>query len=35
VYGRFMGTHRPARAVIPTRDLHYGFLIEIEAVAAV
>lgn len=34
VYARIMGEHRPARAVIPTRDLHYGFLIEIEAVAA-
>jgi 2-iminobutanoate/2-iminopropanoate deaminase len=34
VYARVMGDHRPARAVIPTRDLHYGFLIEIDAVAA-
>lgn len=34
VYARVMGEHRPARAVIPTRELHYGFLIEIEAVAA-
>jgi 2-iminobutanoate/2-iminopropanoate deaminase len=34
VYGRVMGEHRPARAVIPTGKLHYGFLIEIEAVAA-
>lgn len=34
VYARVMGEHRPARAVIPTGDLHYGFLIEIEAVAA-
>jgi 2-iminobutanoate/2-iminopropanoate deaminase len=34
VYARIMGEHRPARAVIPTRDLHYGFLIEIEAIAA-
>ncbi|HVF88049.1 MAG TPA: RidA family protein, partial [Pyrinomonadaceae bacterium] len=34
VYARIMGEHRPARAVIPTRELHYGFLIEIEAVAA-
>lgn len=34
VYGRVMGEHRPARAVIPTGDLHYGFLIEIEAIAA-
>jgi 2-iminobutanoate/2-iminopropanoate deaminase len=34
VYARMLGEHRPARAVIPTRELHYGFLIEIEAVAA-
>lgn len=34
VYARIMGEHRPARAVIPTRDLHYGFLVEIEAIAA-
>jgi 2-iminobutanoate/2-iminopropanoate deaminase len=34
VYARVMGYHRPARAVIPTRDLHYGFLIEIDAIAA-
>jgi 2-iminobutanoate/2-iminopropanoate deaminase len=34
VYGRILGEHRPARAVIPTGDLHHGFLIEIEAVAA-
>jgi len=26
--------HRPARAVVPSRDLHYGCLVEIEAVAA-
>jgi 2-iminobutanoate/2-iminopropanoate deaminase len=34
VYAQFMGEHRPARAVIPTGELHYGFLIEIDAVAA-
>ena len=34
VYARIMGEHRPARAVVPTGELHYGFLIEIEAVAA-
>ncbi len=34
VYARVMGEHKPARAVIPTKELHYGFLIEIEAVAA-
>ena len=34
VYKRVLGESRPARAVIPTKDLHYGFLIEIDAVAA-
>lgn len=34
VYARVMGDHRPARAVVPTGELHYGFLIEIDAVAA-
>lgn len=35
VYARMLGEHRPARAVVPTKDLHHGFLVEIEAVAAV
>lgn len=34
VYARILGESRPARAVIPCGKLHYGFLIEIEAVAA-
>ncbi|HDQ70741.1 MAG TPA: RidA family protein [Chloroflexi bacterium] len=34
VYAAFFGDHRPARAVVPTRELHYGFLVEIEAIAA-
>ncbi|MCM3902621.1 MAG: Rid family detoxifying hydrolase [Pyrinomonadaceae bacterium] len=34
VYSRVMGEHRPARAVIPTKELHHGFLIEIDAIAA-
>jgi 2-iminobutanoate/2-iminopropanoate deaminase len=34
VYARVLGEHRPARAVIPTKELHHGFLIEIDAVAA-
>jgi 2-iminobutanoate/2-iminopropanoate deaminase len=34
VYAQVMGDARPARAVVPTRELHYGFLIEIEAIAA-
>jgi 2-iminobutanoate/2-iminopropanoate deaminase len=35
VYAEFFKDHKPARAVIPSRDLHYGFLLEVEAVAAV
>ena len=35
VYSRILGEHKPARAVIPTGKLHYGFLIEIDAIAAV
>jgi len=35
VYSEFFDKHRPARAVVPTRDLHYGFKIEIEAIAAI
>jgi 2-iminobutanoate/2-iminopropanoate deaminase len=34
VYARVLGENRPARAVIPTGKLHYGFLIEIDAIAA-
>jgi 2-iminobutanoate/2-iminopropanoate deaminase len=34
-YARIMGTHRPARAVVPVKDLHYGYQIEIQAIAAV
>ena len=33
VYGRFFGTTRPSRSVVPTGPLHFGFRIEIEAVA--
>ncbi len=35
VYADFFGNHKPVRAVIPTRELHYGCLIEVEATAAV
>ena len=34
VYARFFGGHRPARAVVPTKNLHFGFQIEVEAIAA-
>lgn len=32
-YARVMGSHRPARAVVPVSPLHYGALIEIQAIA--
>lgn len=35
VYARCFGEHRPARAVVPTGPLHHGFLIEMEAIAAI
>ena len=35
VYKDTLGEHKPARAVVPTTDLHYGFLVEIDAIAAV
>lgn len=35
VYERMLGAHRPARAIVPTKALHHGFLIEIDAIAAV
>lgn len=33
VYAQFFGDHRPARSVVPCATLHYGFGIELEAVA--
>lgn len=33
-YARVMGGHKPARAVVPVKDLHYGYQIEIQAIAA-
>jgi len=33
VYARVMGGHRPARTVIPCGSLHYGALLEVNAVA--
>jgi reactive intermediate/imine deaminase len=34
-YAEFFGAHRPARCVVPSRELHYGCLVELEAVACV
>ncbi|MBX3244630.1 MAG: RidA family protein [Acidobacteria bacterium] len=33
-YIEVMGEHKPARAIVPVRDLHYGVGIEIQAIAA-
>ena len=33
LYIEIMGNHKPVRTVIPTRDLHYGALIEVEITA--
>lgn len=33
VYAEFFGDHKPARTVVPSTALHYGCLIEIDAVA--
>ena len=35
VYIRVMGSHKPARAVVPVKELHYGYALEIQCVAAV
>ena len=32
-YAAFFGEHKPARCIVPTRPLHHGALVEIEAVA--
>lgn len=33
VYAAFFGAHKPARIIVPTKDLRPGLLIEIEAIA--
>jgi 2-iminobutanoate/2-iminopropanoate deaminase len=33
VYARFLGTHKPARAVVPVPELHHEFLVEIQITA--
>lgn len=35
VYADFFGEHRPARTIVPVSGLHHGFLIEVDAIAAV
>jgi 2-iminobutanoate/2-iminopropanoate deaminase len=33
IYAQVLGAARPARSVIPVPELHYGYLVEIDAVA--
>ena len=32
-YAEVMGDHRPARAIVPVKELHFGTQIEIQAIA--
>ena len=34
-YARILGEHKPARAIVPVKDLHFNTKIEIQAIAAV
>lgn len=34
IYAEFFGQHKPARTIVPISDLHYGCLLEIDAIAA-
>jgi 2-iminobutanoate/2-iminopropanoate deaminase len=35
LYLERMGDHKPARTVVPVGSLHYGFLIELDAIAEI
>lgn len=35
IYAEKMGGHKPARTVVPVAGLHYGYLLEMDAIAAV
>ena len=34
IYARRLGAHRPARTVVPVAQLHYGYLVEMDVIAA-
>jgi reactive intermediate/imine deaminase len=34
LYAERFGAHRPARTVVPVAALHYGYLVEMDAIAA-
>ena len=35
IYAERLGAHRPARTVVPVAQLHYGYLVEMDVIAAV
>ena len=35
IYAQRMGSHKPARTVVPVAALHYGYLVEMDVIAAV
>ena len=35
IYAEMLGGHKPARTVVPVAQLHYGYLVEMDAMAAV
>ena len=35
IYTQRMGAHKPARTVVPVAVLHYGYLVEMDVIAAV
>jgi 2-iminobutanoate/2-iminopropanoate deaminase len=34
IYAQRLGEHKPARTVVPVAQLHYGYLVEMDAIAA-
>jgi len=35
IYAERLGRHKPARTVVPVAGLHYGYLVEMDVIAAV
>jgi len=35
IFAEMFGRHKPTRSIIPTSSLHYGFNVELDAIAAV
>jgi 2-iminobutanoate/2-iminopropanoate deaminase len=35
IYAEHLGAHKPARTVVPVSQLHYGYLVEMDVIAAI